>query len=139
MISSELLSNLLKDEEYVKYIEDYNKTGHINNNLLDNLFEKYYNLYRLFMKMNILLYRYDTPLLDEDLKDYNQIDGKSLFIIDLDNIMKYYINNYNRCKDALKRLYLYRKTSPAERRIIRKIINRKIDEELSAIPISYLG
>lgn len=129
-ISKELLNNLFQDREYKNYIDEYKKKSNIKLDKLKIIFNKHYDLYRLFIKINIFLYRYNTKLLDEDLQDFSQLNGRTLNLMDVDIIMKYYINNYKRCKKKLHRIAINHWVPPSEKRIINMIISRKIDNEI---------
>ena len=128
-VSKKLLDELFNDKEYQEYISEYENTSKINIDKLESLLNNNFDLYRLFLKTNILLYRYDTKLLDEDLKDFSQLNGETLYLDDADNIMKYYISNYKRCKDELHRICIHHWRKAAENRIINKIINRAKSKE----------
>ena len=137
-ISKKLLDELFSDKEYQEYISEYENTSKINLDKLESLLNNHFDLYKLFLKTNILLYRYDTKLLEEDLKDFSQLNGETLYLDDADIIMKYYISNYKRCKDELHRICILHWRPPAEKRIINKIISRKIEKEIKDIPKSDL-
>lgn len=137
-VSKKLLDELFNDKEYQEYISEYENTSKINIDKLESLLNNHFDLYRLFLKTNILLYRYDTKLLDEDLKDFSQLNGETLYLDDADNIMKYYISNYKRCKDELHRICIHHWRKAAENRIINKIINRKTEKEIRDVPESEL-
>lgn len=137
-ISKKLLDELFSDKEYQEYISEYENTSKINLDKLESLLNNHFDLYKLFLKTNILLYRYDTKLLEEDLKDFSQLNGETLYLDDADIIMKYYISNYKRCKDELHRICIHHWRPPAENRIINKIINRKMEKEIKDVPESEL-
>ena len=126
-ISKRLVDKLLQDKEYQDYISEYENKNSINLDKLESLLNNHIDLYRLFLKINIFLYRYDTKLLEEDLKDFGQLNGTTLRLDDIDTIMDYYFNNYKRCKKELHRICINHLRPPAEKRIINKIINRKIE------------
>ena len=131
--SEKLINSLLKDKEYIEYMKMCDNTHHINIKVLDSLLKKHLDLYFLFLKINILLYKYDTKLLNNDLKDYTHYKNEKLYINDIDIIMNYYFHNYAICKRLLKDLALYNLRPIEETKIIIKIINRKPNEEYSSI------
>ena len=126
-ISKRLLDKLFQDKEYQEYINEYESTSKINLDKLESLLNNHIDLYRVFLKINIFLYRYDTKLLEENLKDFSQLNGTTLRLDDIDTVMDYYFNNYKRCKKELHRICINQLRPPAENRIINKIINRKIE------------
>lgn len=136
--SKKLLDELFNDKEYQEYISEFENTSKINLDKLKLLLNNHFDLYKLFLKTNILLYRYDTKLLEDDLKDFSQLNGETLYLDDADTVMNYYINNYKRCKDELHRICIHHWRPPAEKRIINKIINRKIEKEIKDVPESEL-
>lgn len=137
-ISKRLLDKLFQDKEYHEYIYEYENKNSINLDKLESLLNNHIDLYRLFLKVNIFLYRYDTKLLEDDLKDFSQLNETTLCMDDIYTIMDYYFNNYKRCKDELHRICILHWRPPAENRIINKIISRKIEKEIKDIPKSDL-
>ena len=73
-ISKRLLDKLFQDKEYQEYIYEYENKNSINLDKLESLLNNHIDLYRLFLKVNIFLYRYDTKLLEDDLKDFSQLN-----------------------------------------------------------------
>lgn len=55
-----LMEDLLNDEEYKQYMNIYKEENYVNKDMLDSLLKKHLDLYYIFLKINILLYRYDT-------------------------------------------------------------------------------
>jgi len=65
-----LKRELLDDEDYIRFEETYNKNEAIDTELLIKLLNKHLDLYHVFLKLNILLYGFDTKELSEDLQDF---------------------------------------------------------------------
>ena len=86
-ISKRLLDKLFQDKEYQEYIYEYENKNSINLDKLESLLNNHIDLYRLFLKINIFLYRYDTKLLEDDLKDFSQLNETTLRMDDIDTIM----------------------------------------------------
>ena len=133
MTSKMLLEEMLSSSEYKKYIEIYKNKKYIDKYLLEILLNKYLDLYYLFLKVNILLYRYDNKHLRNELQDYTHYNGNMLYLDDIDIIMKYYYNNYSKCKSELRKIIEYKLRPNSELKIIDKILNRDITKEI--IPI----
>ena len=55
-----LKRELLDDEDYIRFEETYNKNETIDTELLIKLLNKHLDLYHVFLKLNILLYGFDT-------------------------------------------------------------------------------
>ena len=132
-ITQILLEKLEEDETYKEYIESYNKDKTINLDLLRVLLNKYETLYKIFIKVNLLLYGYDSSKLDNDLKDYKQIDGELLYIDDIDFIIHYYTNNYNRCKKVIKYIIDEKLRPTNELEILTQIYERDSSKEIYTI------
>ena len=132
-ITQILLEKLEDDETYKEYVESYDKDKTINLDLLRILLNNYETLYKIFIKTNLLLYRYDSSELDNDLKDYKQIDGELLYIDDIDFIIHYYTNNYNRCKKVIKCIIDEKLRPTNELKILSQIYNRDSSKEIYSI------
>lgn len=127
--SKKLMKDLLSDEEYKQYISIYEKESYINKDVLKSLLEKHLDLYYIFLKINILLYRYDTKSLNKELKDYQHYKGNTLYVEDIDIVMNYYFNNYTRCKKELNKIIVYKLRPLSERKILKQIFERQPNEE----------
>lgn len=127
--SKKLMKDLLSDEEYKQYISIYEKESYINKDMLKSLLEKHLDLYYIFLKINIILYRYDTKSLNKELKDYQHYKGNTLYVNDIDIVMNYYFNNYTRCKKELSKIITYKLRPLSERKILKQIFERQPSEE----------
>ena len=85
--SNKLMENLLNDDEYKQYINTYKEESYVNKDMLDSLLKRYLDLYYIFLKINILLYRYDTKSLNKELKDYKHYKGNTLYVDDIDIVV----------------------------------------------------
>ncbi len=131
-----LMENLLNDEEYKEYISIYKEESYVNQDMLDSLLKKHLDLYYIFLKINILLYRYETKSLNKELKDYKHYRGNTLYVDDIDIVMDYYFNNYSRCKKELSKIITYKLRPMSERKILKQIIDRQPNEEFKPFPLS---
>ena len=132
--SEELMNNLVNDNDYQEYISVYKDRYYVNKDILNTLLQRHIELYYLFLKINILIYRYDTKSLSKDLKDYTHFKGTTLFIDDIVIIMNYYFNNYLRCKNEINKIITYKLRPLCERKILKQIINRQPHEEIKPFP-----
>ena len=132
-ISQILLEKLEEDKKYKEYIEFYNKEKIIDIDLLRYLLSEYENLYKIFIKINLLLYRYDSSKLDNELKDYQYIDGELLYVDDVDFIMYYYTKNYERCKKVIKCIIDEKLRPTNELKILTQIYERDSSKEIYSI------
>jgi len=130
-ITQILFEQLEKDAVYKEYIETYKKETNINLDLARILLIKYETLYKIFIKTNLFLYKYDSKELDDELRDYRYIDGELLYVDDIDFIMYYYINNYDRCKKIIKCIIDYKLRPTNELNILTQIYERDLSEEKS--------
>lgn len=129
-----LMEDLLNDGEYKSYISIYKDEGYVNKDMLDSLLKRHLDLYYIFLKINILLYRYDTNHLNKDLKDYNHYKGNTFYVDDIDIVMDYYFNNYPKCKRELSKIISYKLRPLCERKILKQIIDRQPNEEIKPFP-----
>lgn len=134
--SGELIKKLLNDNEYKQYIDICKLDGFVDKDMLDSLLKKHLDLYYLFLKVNILLYRYDTKLLNKELRDYKHYRGNTLYVDDIDIVMYYYFDNYSRCKKELSKIINYKLRPMSERKILKQIIDRQPNEEFKPFPLS---
>lgn len=128
-----LMEDLLNDEEYKQYMNIYKEENYVNKDMLDSLLKKHLDLYYIFLKINILLYRYDTKSLNKELKDYQHYKGNTLYVDDIDIVMNYYFNNYPRCKRELNKIITYKLRPISERKILKQIIDRQPSEEFKTL------
>lgn len=131
-----LMENLLNDEEYKEYISLYKEENYVNKDMLDSLLKRHLDLYYIFLKINILLYRYDTKSLNKELKDYKHYRDNTLYVDDIDIVMDYYFNNYSRCKKELSKIITYKLRPMSERKILKQIIDRQPSEEFKPFPFN---
>lgn len=134
--SNKLMENLLNDDEYKQCINTYKEESYVNKDMLDSLLKRYLDLYYIFLKINILLYRYDTKSLNKELKDYKHYKGNTLYVDDIDIVMNYYFNNYPRCKKELSKIITYKLRPMSERKILKQIIDRQPSEEFKPFPFN---
>ena len=128
------LDRLYSSETYKKYIDIYNKEQYVDTKLLKELFDEYKEIYDLFLKVNIFLYyRNDIKNLRKDLQDYTKLNGTTLYIEDIDLIIGYYCNNYVRCRTVIKKIIQNKWVSKNEINILKKILNRDLNEEIKPI------
>ena len=130
---NELMRNLLNDGEYKEYITIYKEKQYVDKSILNNLLKRYLDLYYLFLKINILLYRYDTKSLNNELKDYTHYKGDILYIDDIDIIMGYYFNNYSRCRIELSKIIIFKLRPNNEIKILKQILDRQFDKEIKPL------
>ena len=130
---NELMRNLLNDGEYKEYITIYKEKQYVDKSILNNLLKRYLDLYYLFLKINILLYRYDTKSLNNELKDYTHYKGDILYIDDIDIIMSYYFNNYSRCRIELSKIIVFKLRPNNEIKILKQILDRQFDKEIKPL------
>lgn len=131
-----LMEDLLNDEEYKQYISIYKEERYVNKDILESLLKRHLDLYYIFLKINILLYRYDTKSLNKELKDYKHYRGNTLYVDDIDIVMDYYYNNYPRCKKELSKIITYKLRPISERKILKQIIERQSNEEFKPFPFN---
>ena len=131
-----LMEDLINDEEYKEYISIYKEESYVNKDMLDSLLKKHLDLYYIFLKINILLYRYETKSLNKELKDYKHYRGNTLYVDDIDIVMDYYYNNYPRCRRELSKIITYKLRPMTERKILKQIIDRQPSEEFKPFPFN---
>lgn len=126
-----LKRELLDDEDYIRFEETYNKNEVIDTGLLIKLLNKYLDLYHVFLKLNILLYGFDTKELSEDLQDFLHFKGKKYYIDDLDSILKFYYNHYPMFIKSIEEIINSKLRPLSEITLLKKFINNP--KELKAI------
>ena len=100
----ELKNNLLLDKDYIKFEEIYKNENIIDKDLLIKLLDKHHDLYYIFLKINLFIYRFDIKGLNNDLKDFKRYKGKVYYIDDLDCVLRFYYSNYTRNQRVFKML-----------------------------------
>lgn len=130
---TELKNNLINDINYIKYDEIYKNENIIDKDLLIKLLEDHLDFYIVFLKLNIFLWRYDTRYANKELKDYKHYKGKILRIDDIDTVYRYYYRNYNRVRNAMKKIICYKLRPRNELNILKQILERPIEEEIYPI------
>lgn len=121
---------LLCDPDYIKYEELFENEHIVDKKLLVTLFNGYKDLYYIFLKINIFLYRFDTSNLNNELKDYKHYKGKVYRIDDLDVILRHYYRYYKRCQCAIKILISDKLVPQNEIELLEKIINNPLEEQI---------
>lgn len=128
-----LKNNLISDEDYIKYEEIYKNEHIVDMNLLVKLLDKHFELYYVFLKINIFLYRYDTKGLNKELQDFLHYKGKSYHIDDLDAMIRLYYRNYRRCQTAMKKIISNKIRPASERKLLQQILNRPLEKEITPL------
>ena len=126
----DLGQQLLLDSDYIEYVKLYDEKKIIERQRLIRILDKYEVLYIIFLKINILIYNYDTSGLNNELKDYLHFKGGNYYIEDLSVILKYYSWNYSRCRKTLKTIIVNKLRPVSEIRILKKIVERPISDEI---------
>ena len=129
----ELKNSLISDEDYIKYEEIYKNDRIVDTDLLVKLLDKYFDLYYVFLKINIFLYRYDTKGLNKELQDFLHYKGKVYHIDDLDSMIRLYYRNYNRCQIAMKKVITKKLRPIKERKLLQQILDRPIEKEITPL------
>lgn len=126
-----LKNNLLEDKDYIKYKEIYKNEHFIDKDLLVVLLERYLDLYYVFLKINILLYKYDTKNLDKELQDFLHYKGKNIHVDDLDSIFRFYYKNFSMCHRTIEKIITYKIRNKNEIELLKQILERPFEKELS--------
>ena len=121
---------LLSDIDYIHYEQKYETEHTIDVELLEKLLKKYKDLYYIFLKINILLYRFDTSNLNDELKDYRHYQGKVYRIDDLDIILRHYYGNYKRCRCVIEIMISEKLVPQNERELLEKILNNVLEDQI---------
>ena len=129
-ITENLLSRMYGSETYKKYVEEYNSNNRIDIELLKEFLKEYRELFDIFLKVNILIYRYPTEQLRISLKEYTKHNGRNLYMDDMCIISNHYISNYVRCKKAIKTIIQNKLVCNSEVQLLKKIYSRNEDEEI---------
>lgn len=125
-----LKNNLLIDIDYIKYEEIYSKESVIDKNLLVQLLNKHHDLYYVFLKMNIFLYRFDTKGLNDELKDFSHYKKTVLRIDDLSHILGLYYRHYSMFIETIKVMISDNLVPKNEVKILKMIINNPKEEQI---------
>jgi len=128
---TKLKNNLLADKDYIKYEEIYKNKHIVDKDLLIKLLNKHLDLYYVFLKMNIFIYRYDTKNLEKDLQDLYRYKGKNIYIDDLESIFRFYYKNFSMCHKSMETIITYKLREKNEIKLLKKILRRPFAKELS--------
>lgn len=126
-----LKNNLLEDKDYIKYKEIYMNEHFIDKDLLVILLERYLDLYYVFLKINILLYKYDNKNLNKDLQDFLHHKGKNIYVDELDSIFRFYYKNFSMCHRTIEKIITYKIRNKNEIELLKQILERPFEKELS--------
>ncbi len=128
-----LKNNLLLDEDYVKYDEIYKNEHVIDKDLLIKLLNKHFDLYYTFLKINLFIYRFEIKGLNKELKDFKHYKGKNYYIDDLDCILRFYYNNYPRCRSAMRKIIKYKLRPKNELKLLGMILSVPAEEQIRPV------
>ncbi len=126
-----LKNNLLADKDYIKFKEIYNRKKIVDKKLLIKLVDSHFDLYCIFLKMNIFIFGYNTDYLNRELQDFLHYKGKKLRIDDLDIIFRLYYKNFSMYRHSIKKIITYKLRPNEELEILKRILNRPFKKELS--------
>ena len=129
-VSEKLIEILKYDEMYKKYCDEYKKDGYVNLELLKTLIKDHRELLEVFYKINICLYGYDVNGLKSELKKFLYHHDKKLYLDDLSFIMRYYKDNYSRCRRTIKKIIQNKLVPQSECRLLKQILERKVEDEV---------
>ena len=125
-VSQRLIDKMYNSETYKQYVEYYDKNHCINIDMLKKLYFDNQDLYIVFLKINVVLYRYDY----EELEICTMHNNRNLYVTDIDVILKHYISNYNRCRYAIKCLISQSLVSKSDVSILKQILSRDKEKEI---------
>lgn len=125
-----LNEELLKDSDYIKFEETYNKNEVIDKELLVKLLNKHLDLYNVFLKMNIFLYGFDTKELSKDLQDFLHYKGKKYYIDDLGVILRFYFKHHSMFIKSIKEIIDSKLRPQNEIDLLKRIINNPREEKI---------
>ena len=125
-VSQRLIDKMYNSETYKQYVEYYDKNHCINIDLLKKLYFDNQDLYIVFLKINVVLYRYDY----EELGICTMHNNRNLYVTDIDVILKHYISNYDRCRNAIKCLISHSLVSKSDVSILKQILSRDKEKEI---------
>ena len=128
----ELKDNLLLDEDYISMCKRYEIKHTMDIGLLVKLLKRYEDLYVMFLKINVFVFGYETKGLNKELQDYVHYKGKNYYINDLETILRCYYSNYDRCRKILKVIVTCRLMPLDEINILKKILDRPVENEIKA-------
>ena len=135
MFVDELINKLLDSDTYKEYDKIYKDKNYVDPQLLKQLLLEHHDLYELFLKANIILYKYETKGLKKSFDDCYYHNGNRLFLEDVYNVLLYY---YSRCKTVLKKMIQLKLVPISERKILKLILNRDISKELIPLNLTQL-
>lgn len=138
LFADELINKLLNSDTYKKYDKIYKDKNYVDPQLLKQLLLEHYDLYELFLKANIILYKYETKGLKKSFDDCYYHNGKRLFLEDVYNVLLYYYSHYSRCQTVLKKMIQLKLVPMSERKILKLILNRDISKELIPLNLTQL-
>ena len=125
-VSQRLIDKMYNSETYKQYVEYYDKNHCINIDLLKKLYFDNQDLYIIFFKINVVLYRYDY----KELGICTMHNNHNLYVTDIDVILKHYIGNYDRCRNAIKCLISQSLVSKSDVSILKQILSRDKEKEI---------
>ena len=125
-VSQRLIDKMYNSETYKQYVEYYDKNHCINIDLLKKLYFDNQDLYIIFLKINVVLYRYDY----KELGICTMHNNRNLYVTDIDVILKHYISNYDRCRNAIKCLISQSLVSKSDVSILKQILSRDKEKEI---------
>lgn len=138
MFADELINKFLDSDTYKEYDKIYKDKNYVDPQLLKQLLLEHHDLYELFLKANIILYKYETKGLKKSFDDCYYHNGNRLFLEDVYNVLLYYYSHYSRCKTVLKKMIQLKLVPISERKILKLILNRDISKELIPLNLTQL-
>ena len=138
MLADELINKLLNSDIYKEYDKIYKDKNYVDPQLLKQLLLKHHDLYELFLKANIILYKYETKGLKKSFNDCYYHNEKKLYLEDVYNVLLYYYSHYSRCQTVLKKMIQLKLVPISERKILKLILNRDISKEIIPLNLTQL-
>lgn len=138
MLADELINKLLNNDIYKEYDKIYKDKNYVDPQLLKQLLLKHHDLYELFLKANIILYKYKTKGLKKSFNDCYYHNEKKLYLEDVYNVLLYYYSHYSRCQTVLKKMIQLKLVPISERKILKLILNRDISKEIIPLNLTQL-
>lgn len=132
-ITQKLMNDYLEDKDYKEYLKLYSKEKYIDDSLVERLLKRHIELYYIFLKINIAMYKYNTKGLKKEIREYNYHNGKDLTLEDIHFIFKYYYKNFTLCKNTIKTIVKYELRPKVELELLKQILERKIDMEITPL------
>jgi len=137
ILSSRLIEKIKDSDTFKEFISIYNIKETITKDMVEiarKLLKEEFDLYALFLKVNIFLYRYDSSKLNNKLQNYHRhILNNVEYTITIDDvaIITYFYLKYKFIiKKFIKYIINNRLRPSNEIVILRKILNRQPQEEL---------